>query len=694
MGQNLQRRLAQIRPEYGDRREVAQLGARETSMATLTISRIRCTEQEDWTGDDDIQIVVHASSRQVVWQGSMDTNQTRQLSGIEVEFSGTVRIQLMEEDWPDANDDLGSITVSESSAAAVDIEGRFTGDDADYTVWYRVSREQETPADSTPPHCTPADPPSELPDDYGPVCDEDTDDDHGAVPCPMGNLGVMVHDSEGNALAGAAVRVVETGATGVTSPAGSHDFGPVIEGDYTVEASKEGYSPNPGTDSTHVVRDTTCTATVVLSTVIVRVTPTGDEKWYVNESPNQAGHHGRDVAIRAEVTPAVAGVRIHFTLVRGTNNNSGLTGGDRASMSPASALTNASGVAETTLTLSTYGGDEFRVSAGLNAGDAPGSEGTAQTGKLVVWKKLYFDVVEMYKSGNSGPVHAWKASIQRRVIGDASHAFKHAFVELQDTGQRHRGRHVDNFAQPEDGFVWADGYTSNAGVPLKVHFCVVDRAFPSSGTYGPTDTPYTENFPNGSANPLTSAGRILVHEFNGVQPIVRAEYQHGGTWTALAAGKVTMAAGRGRRQFEVDFTGAAHTPTAAAPVPVRVTYKKAFGAGGWGGADSLHLLICRGHYEDESAVGFLSGTPDGQIIVACIHEPGHALGLVNSAEPNHDASHSSHCTRNSCTMWFQSSPGNETFHDAATAHAACCRTYLRKADLSRSVMSSKWNFPR
>ncbi len=663
-------------------------------MATLTISRIRCTEQEDWTGDDAIQIVVHGSSRQVVWEGAMDTGQTRELSGIEVEFSGSVRIQLMEEDWPDPDDDLGSVTVSESGSAAVDVEGRFTGDDANYTVWYRVSTAEDGPAESTVPECTPADPPDESSDASGPVSEGDATSGDGTAPCPMGNLGVTVRDSDGNAIQGADVRVVETGATGVTGPDGSHDFGPLPEGEYNVEGSKEGYSPNPGSTTAQVTSGTTSTAEIVLSTVIVRVTPSGDQKWYVNETPNQAGHHGREITIRAQVTPAVAGVRIHFRLVRGANNNSGLTGNHRASLSPASALTNASGEATTTLTLSDYGGDEFRVSASLNAGDAPGSAGTAQTGRLMVWKKLYFDVVEMYKSGNSGPVYEWKSSIERRVIGDATHAFENVFVELQDTGQRHQGRHVDNFAQPSDGFTWADNYTDPAGVPLKIHFCVVDRAFPSSGTYGPTDTAYTENFPNSSANPFRSTGRILVHEFNGIQPIVRAEYQHGGSWVTLAAGKVTMVSGRGRRQFEVDFSGAAHTPTAASAVPVRVTYKKAFGAGGWGGSDSLHLLICRGHYEDEAAVGNLSGTPDGQIIVACIHEPGHALGLVSSSEPYHDSSHRSHCTRNSCTMWYQSSVGNEAFHDASTAHAACCRTFLRAADLSRSVMQSKWNFPR
>ena len=91
-------------------------------MATLTLKKLKCFKQEDWTGDDDIQIVVHAPSRKVVWNKAMDTNQTRDLGNIKKEFSGSARIQLMEVDWPDGDDDLGSVTVKESDAAAVDVE--------------------------------------------------------------------------------------------------------------------------------------------------------------------------------------------------------------------------------------------------------------------------------------------------------------------------------------------------------------------------------------------------------------------------------------------------------------------------------------------------------------------------------------------------------------------------------------------
>jgi len=84
---------------------------------------------------------------------------------------------------------------------------------------------------------------------------------------------------------------------------------------------------------------------------------------------------------------------------------------------------------------------------------------------------------------------------------------------------------------------------------------------------------------------------------------------------------------------------------------------------------------------------------DAQIIVACLHEPGHALGLVPESAAWHDAAHSSHCKYNTCTMWYQSTPGNETFHDETTSDPGC-RTMLRLQELTPSVMQPKWKFPR
>ena len=80
-------------------------------MATLTLKKIKCYKTEDWFGDE-IQIVVYAGSRKVAWKGDMDTGDIKMLGDIAVNFTGSARIQLMEEDWPDGDDDLGSVTVS------------------------------------------------------------------------------------------------------------------------------------------------------------------------------------------------------------------------------------------------------------------------------------------------------------------------------------------------------------------------------------------------------------------------------------------------------------------------------------------------------------------------------------------------------------------------------------------------------
>ncbi|MCH8187827.1 MAG: carboxypeptidase regulatory-like domain-containing protein, partial [Proteobacteria bacterium] len=263
-------------------------------------------------GNDDIKIVVHAATRCEIWRGAMDTGQLRNLGSLTAEFSGSARIQLVEVDWPDGDDDLGSVTVNESASAAVDYEGRFTQDDASYTVWYRVSTADTTTEPEEGGVCT-CDPPEDNPDAEGPQCREDAGSDDGATECPMGNLAAHVTDSQGQPVEGATVRLVQLGLTGTTDATGNHAFGSVHEGDYTVEARKEGYSPDPASTSVHVSPSTSVSAELTLSTVLVSITPNQDQKWYVNQPANQTGHHGREITITAETTPATAGIRIYFS---------------------------------------------------------------------------------------------------------------------------------------------------------------------------------------------------------------------------------------------------------------------------------------------------------------------------------------------------------------------------------------------
>lgn len=663
-------------------------------MATLLVKTLRCSNTEDM-GADEIQIVVHAQQRRVVWSGEMNNGRVV-APNVSVPFQGQAQIQLVEEDWPDGNDNLGYHGVDGNVTAAVDRVARFTGDGADYTLEYRVigdpSNEPSNRGQQS--DCTqPTNPPAQNPSNRG------GGGSGGRQPCPMGELIVHVRTTSGRAVQGANVAIPSLGLQKTSDAAGDARFGPVLQGTRRVEASKERMTPAPATvQATISSAPPPSEATVVLNDVTIincnrfhkinEPPPAADVQWYVNIDPKEEHRYGRELRISAKVNPRMNGVRVYFRLESDPANRT-LAAAQQASLLQTQAVTDAQGIATVRLKLSTYGGDRFRVHASLRQ-NAPFTATDSKPGPwLQVWKKLFFDVVEMARPTGGGAKFEWKGAIENTVIT----SFQNVFISLQDTGQRHVGTHVRNFETVEAGFKWADGYTSKIGVPWKVHFCVIDAAHPGSGSYGPTSTMVMETVSAVNASGIhVSSNLILVHEWSG-QGITQAQYFHNARWNNFPANAVRLVAGNGRRAFQANFTGLPVTPTAAAPVNIRVTYRQAFSAGGWGGSNALHLLICRGHYEREFAVGFLSGTPDGQITTACIHEPGHALGLVPASVAWHDSVNVSHCINNTCTMWFQSTAGNNLFHPETVSDPGC-RTYVRGADLSRSVMQTKWKFPR
>ena len=287
-------------------------------MATLTLRKIKCYAQEDWVGDDEIIVVVHGADKKNAWKGDMEKGQTRDLGNVKVDFTGSARIQLLEEDWPDGDDDLGSVTVSESSSAAVDREARFTGDDANYTVWYRISTESKEPP-THPEHDHTCDPPEKNPwvEWFEDLFESWTGTPWtgGKTKCPLGSLAAKVKDADGNAIQGAQVRLVETGQTGVTDSKGIFDFGMLHEGDYTCEASKDKYAPNPASEVGHVTADTSSEVPLTLAPVkVVKVLPDADHKHYINLDQDESKKQGRELTIKAQVEPKIKNIRVYFEL--------------------------------------------------------------------------------------------------------------------------------------------------------------------------------------------------------------------------------------------------------------------------------------------------------------------------------------------------------------------------------------------
>ena len=227
-------------------------------MATLKLKRLKCFEQEDWTFDDDIEILV---DNRAVWRRGMDTGQQRTIA-VDCEFTGQVRIKLLEKDI-EGDDNLGVVTVTESHSAAWEREGRFTQDDANYTLWYEVNTAATDVEDRSDEHshCEEDDPPVCTEDDEEPVCSDpstDTPPHDPAEPCPMGSIAVVVREPGSDPVPDATVTVREVQRTGTSGdPDGDCLFEGIVEGSMTVEARKDGYAPDPASETVQVLPSTT-----------------------------------------------------------------------------------------------------------------------------------------------------------------------------------------------------------------------------------------------------------------------------------------------------------------------------------------------------------------------------------------------------------------------------------------------------
>ena len=104
------------------------------SSPRLEIIAIKCFEQEDNTGDDAAYIIVNGV---IVWgPKAMDTDQHRHV-GVTVQFAERAQIILMEDD-DDPDDKLGSHEIR--AADVGERELKFTEDEANYSIWIRVTR--------------------------------------------------------------------------------------------------------------------------------------------------------------------------------------------------------------------------------------------------------------------------------------------------------------------------------------------------------------------------------------------------------------------------------------------------------------------------------------------------------------------------------------------------------------------------
>lgn len=634
-------------------------------MAKLTIKSLTCHEQEDWTGDDQAYLVVYTPDRRQVWAADMDTGQTRQI-GVDVEFQDTVRIQLMEEDWPDGDDDLGSITANASQSAAVDIRGRFTQDDADYTIIYRISGGSQDDGTTT----SPTDPVQcEHPDhstNEGPASGGGAGD--ASHPCPQGNLIVIVRDENGQPVQGVNVVVIRIQRRGVTGPDGSFDFGLLPEGTYPVEGRKEGYTPDPASREGTVVANSSNVVELTLSTVLFEVRPKTDQKWYVNEPANAAGHHGRDVPVEAEVRPPMAGVRIHFRVEAAAGNRASLPPGMQHRLSALSAVTDARGIARTTLTLSRYGGDRFRVSASLDPAAAAGAAGTKSSGWFEVWRKLVYEVDCMQRTSGGSYSNRNDTAGLNRVMASV-------FIELRQVGTDNTPAHQRVVTKAEMD-TWSAAVRDGSGAPRYFHLIFIDTiarvpAAAPAETY--TLTQVTQDIDlNAATYTLDPRDWFVSASWRETTP--------GGRSGTLTRANFVLATDDPYDHYKltVSLAGIAGIDPAARNIELTLTLKTCFELSGVQSGPAT-IIGCRWRERSFSAD---AGRLANSTLNTMFHEPGHAMGLAATTLPDGAAvattyeRNGHHCNwnTNQCAM-FESNTG-------ATAFCPSCNDACRGRNLA------------
>ena len=225
-------------------------------MAKLTLKSLTCVSTWSMFGDDDVEIEVDGDA---VWQKTMDSDETRDISGVQVDFEGEATVKLLLKS-SSGDDSLGKVSISEDKAGA-DHAAKFQEMLAEYKLAYRVDavaddeeegewwlEEGEDVFDFSEEELGQAEPEA---GDAGPTGEGAPGDP--VEPCPLGRLTVRAVTSEGALIAGAQVVVSPDGFSTTTNFDGT--VGPVQlpDGVYTVEVSKESYLPKPFTQVAVIV---------------------------------------------------------------------------------------------------------------------------------------------------------------------------------------------------------------------------------------------------------------------------------------------------------------------------------------------------------------------------------------------------------------------------------------------------------
>ncbi|NMO13589.1 hypothetical protein HPC49_01250 [Pyxidicoccus fallax] len=158
--------------------------------------------------------------------------------------------------------------------------------------------------------------------------------------------------------------------------------------------------------------------------------PNIPRRQYVNLPADQDDSFGRVVEVQAQVTPATAGVDVHWSFMAKSHFRNGLGESIKAGFTTnrfwsllnyqvtdtAVSTTNSLGVATIKFRVSQYGGDRFIVSAGLTADDM-----TTDSGELRVWRRIFYQISHPAAEQGTTPDHG---------------PYERVFVEMERTATR------------------------------------------------------------------------------------------------------------------------------------------------------------------------------------------------------------------------------------------------------------------
>ena len=390
-------------------------------------------------------------------------------------------------------------------------------------------------------------------------------------------------------------------------------------------------------------------------TCLVTLTPLDDRIQFVNLEPNsEAPDNGRVVTVKVQLDPPQAGVPIYWSFKEQSEFEEDLPSENKAGFGAAgvettTTNTNVDGVAQVEFHHSTHGGDAFVVSAGRSEGSCETS-----TGKLTVWRKLWYEVDTM-KRPQGGVFDLDNHP-------EISDCYADVFVVFEHHGVDNHPAHVKSL-EWDPAIELAAKYFGAAKTPVQLHLTSVDllaNKRVEEKTYEVDDD-------------ITELYESNIHAFGDDKDwLLSAKYRDGETLKALDSSRVKLLGSSDEmtRPLEVDLGGLGVAPAPGNMVDVVLELVFADHANGISdGTEGPHACVAIGYQEMQYDPQFVGPMSLGTMV----HEFGHKLGMVPQGENQWVPG--SHCLEAQCVMFAR--------NDIDRGRSFCdeCKKTLRRIDL-------------